>query len=193
MDLATTKSFLKHPVLDGANYAIWKTRMHITIKAMDERAWQSILTGWTPPKIQDFDGDYIAKPKTSRTTEEAQISSFNAKALNAIFSTVDMRMFGLIADCVTAKDVWDFLQEHCEGTESVKRTRMRLLNTRFENLKMEEDETIATYDQCLREIATETFTLGEPIENERLVNKVLLYLPERFNGKIWALEEVKDT
>ncbi|XP_073137102.1 uncharacterized protein [Henckelia pumila] len=81
----TANSFLKHPVLDGTNYAIWKTRMYFTVKAMDERAWQSVLTGWTPPKIVDKDGDYIIKPETAWTTKEAQISSFNAKAINAIF------------------------------------------------------------------------------------------------------------
>ncbi|XP_073138460.1 uncharacterized protein [Henckelia pumila] len=58
---------------------------------------------------------------------------------------------------------------------------------------MEKYETITAYDQRLRELATEVFTLGEPIVNERLVNKVHRSFPERFNGKIWALEEVKDS
>ncbi|XP_073133680.1 uncharacterized protein [Henckelia pumila] len=160
---------------------------------MDVHAWQSILNGCTPLKILDSEGEYIIKLESTWTTDEAQSSSYNAKAINAIFSTVDMRMFGLIADCTTAKDAWDALQEHCEGTESVRRTRLRLLNTKFENLRMNEDETIVDYDKRLREIATEAFDLGGPIANENLVKKVLRSLPERFNGKIWALEEVKDT
>ncbi|XP_073121346.1 uncharacterized protein [Henckelia pumila] len=104
-----------------------------------------------------------------------------------------MRMFGLIADCTISKDAWDALQEHFEGTESVRRTRRRFLNTKFENLKMDENETIVDYDKRLREISTEAFALGGPITNENMVNKVLRSLPKRFNGKIWALEEVKDT
>ncbi|XP_073138586.1 uncharacterized protein [Henckelia pumila] len=104
-----------------------------------------------------------------------------------------MRMFGLIADCTIAKDAWDALQEYCEGTESVRRTILRFLNTKFENLRMDENETIADYDKRLREIATEAFALGGPIASENMVNKVLWSLPKRFNGKIWALEEVKDT
>ncbi|XP_073137008.1 uncharacterized protein [Henckelia pumila] len=160
---------------------------------MDEHAWQSVLTGWSAPKVMDKEGEYILKPKTTWTTEETHISCFNAKAINAIFSSMDMRMFSLIADCVTAKDAWDTLQEHCEGSESVKRTRMRLLNSKFENIRMSEDETISEYDQKIRELVTEVYNLREPIANERLVNKLLRSLPERFNGKIWALEEIKDT
>ncbi|XP_073153368.1 uncharacterized protein [Henckelia pumila] len=119
------------------------------LKAMDERAWKSILTGWTAPKIVDKDGDYILKPETTWTIEKAQISSFNAKAINAIFSSMDMSMFSLIAYFVTAKDAFDTLQKHCEGSKSVKRTRMRLLNSKFENIRMSEDETISEYDQRL--------------------------------------------
>ncbi|XP_073137136.1 uncharacterized protein [Henckelia pumila] len=189
----TANSFLKHLVLDGTNYSLWKTRMRFTRKSMDECAWQSILTGWTAPKLVDKDGDYIIKPETTWTIKETQLSSFNAKAINAIFSSVDIKMFGLIAYCVVAKDAWDTLQEPCKGSESVKRTRMRLLNSNFENLCMSKEETISEYDQRLRELVTEAYTLGELIANERLVNKVLRSLPERFNGKIWALEEVKDT
>ncbi|XP_073120658.1 uncharacterized protein [Henckelia pumila] len=190
---ASENSFFKSLVLDGTNYPLWKTRMRFTIKAMDERARKIILIGWTAPKLVDKDGDYIIKPETAWTTEETQLSIFNAKAINAIFSSLDMRMFGLIADYVVAKDAWNTLQEHCEGSKSVKRTKMRLINSKFENLCMSEDETIFEYDQRIREIVTETFTLGEPISNERPVNKVIRSLPERFNGKIWALEEVKDT
>ncbi|XP_073137774.1 uncharacterized protein [Henckelia pumila] len=144
MDLSSVaNSFLKPPVLDDTNYALWKTRMRYTIKAMDVRAWKSILTGWTPPKTLDEDEKYILKPEETWTAEETQSSSYNAKALNEIFSSVDMRMFGIIADCTVAKDAWDVLQEHCEGTDSVRRTRLRLLNAKFENIRMDENETIA--------------------------------------------------
>ncbi|XP_073138376.1 uncharacterized protein [Henckelia pumila] len=70
---------------------------------------------------------------------------------------------------------------------------MRLLNSKFENLRIDEDETILAYDQHLGELATEAFIFGKMIANERFVNKVIRSLPEIFNGKIWALEEVKDT
>ncbi|XP_075494766.1 uncharacterized protein LOC142532333 [Primulina tabacum] len=58
---------------------------------------------------------------------------------------------------------------------------------------MEENETIVEYDRRLRNIANEAFSLGDPMSNERLVSKVLRSLPERFNIKICAIDESKDT
>ncbi|XP_073121671.1 uncharacterized protein [Henckelia pumila] len=147
---------------------MWKSIIHFTIKALDERAWKRILNGWTPPKMLGPEGNYILKPETAWSTEEILISSFNAKALNAIFSTVDMRMYGIIVDCTVEKDAWEALQEHCEGSESVKRTKIRLLNSQFENLRMEETETISEYDHRLCQISTEAYCLGGPIANEGL-------------------------
>ncbi|XP_073273310.1 uncharacterized protein [Primulina huaijiensis] len=60
-------------------------------------------------------------------------------------------------------------------------------------MRMEESENILEYDRRLREIANEAFSLGDLISNERLVIKVLRSLPERFNIKICAIDEAKDT
>ncbi|XP_073300487.1 uncharacterized protein [Primulina huaijiensis] len=58
---------------------------------------------------------------------------------------------------------------------------------------MEENETIVDYDRRLRDIANEAFSLGDPMSDKRLVSKVLRSLPERFNIKICAIDESKDT
>ncbi|XP_075494814.1 uncharacterized protein LOC142532389 [Primulina tabacum] len=113
--------------------------------------------------------------------------------MNAIFSSVDKNMFGLITNCVSAKDAWDILQRHSEGSQSVRRTRLMMVTSKFEMMRMEESENILEYDRRLREIANEAFSLGDPISNERLVSKVLRSLPERFNIKICAIDEAKDT
>ncbi|XP_073030652.1 uncharacterized protein [Primulina eburnea] len=125
--------------------------MRVFIKSIDERAWQRVLDGWSPPKLEDADGDTRLKPESTWTVDEVQTSNFNSKALNAIFSSVDTGMFNLITTCVCAKDAWEILQKHCEGSAR------------------------------------------DPIPNERLVNKVLRSLPERFNVKVCAIEESKDT
>ncbi|XP_075499100.1 uncharacterized protein LOC142537473 [Primulina tabacum] len=68
-----------------------------------------------------------------------------------------------------------------------------MLTSKFEMMRMEESENILEYDRRLREIANEAFSVGEAISNERLVSKVLRSLPERFNIKICAIDEAKDT
>ncbi|XP_073025194.1 uncharacterized protein [Primulina eburnea] len=101
-------------------------------------------------------------------------------------------MFNLITNCISAKEAWDIIQKHYKGSESVRRTKIRMLTSKFESLKMEENETIVEYDRRLRDIENEAFSLSDPMSNERLVSKVLRSLPERFNIKICAIDESKD-
>ncbi|XP_073290498.1 uncharacterized protein [Primulina huaijiensis] len=193
MDTSLANAALRPPVLDRTNYSLWKVKMRYYIKSLDERAWQRVINGWTSPSMTDQDGDSLIKPETDWTADEVQSSNYNSKALNAIFTSVDTNMFNLITNCTSAKSAWDTLQRHCEGSESVRRTRLRMLSSKFEIMRMEESENILEYDRRLREIANEAFSLGDPIFNERLVSKVLRSLPERFNIKICAIDEAKDT
>ncbi|XP_073051184.1 uncharacterized protein [Primulina eburnea] len=189
----STNTVFRPPVLDGSNYALWKVKMRVFIKSIDERAWQRVLDGWSPPKLEDADGDTRLKPESAWTVDEVQSSNYNSKALNAIFSSVDTRMFNLITTHVCAKDAWEILQKHCEGSASVRKTRLRMVTSKFESLRMEDKESILEYDCRLRQLSNESHGLGDPIPNERLVNKVLRSLPERFNVKVCAIEESKDT
>ncbi|XP_075524516.1 uncharacterized protein LOC142556908 [Primulina tabacum] len=193
MDPSLANAALRPPVLDGTNYSLWKVKIWFHIKSIDERAWQRVLSGWTPPRRIDEDSDSLIKPESDWTTDEVQILNYKSKALNAIFSSVDTNMFGLITNCVLAKDAWDILQRHCEGPESVRRKRLRIVTSKFEMMRMEESENILEYYRRLRKIANEAFSLGDPISNERLVSKVLRSLPERFNIKICVIDEAKNT
>ncbi|XP_073036607.1 uncharacterized protein [Primulina eburnea] len=192
MDISFASAALRPPIFDGTNYSLWKVKIRYYIKSLDERAWQRVINGWTPPVVTDQEGDKRPKPETDWTADEVQNSNHNSKALNAIFTSVDMNMFSLITNCTSAKSAWDILQCHCEGSESVRRTRLRLLTSKFEMMRMEESESILEYDRRLREIANEAFSAGEAISSERLVSKILRSLPERFNIKICAIDEAKD-
>ncbi|XP_073046244.1 uncharacterized protein [Primulina eburnea] len=68
-----------------------------------------------------------------------------------------------------------------------------MVTSKFESLRMEDKESILEHDCRLRQLSNESHGLGDPIPNERLVNKVLRSLPERFNVKVFAIEESKDT
>ncbi|XP_075504434.1 uncharacterized protein LOC142541862 [Primulina tabacum] len=167
--------------------------MRMYIKSIEERAWQRVLDIWSPPRIVDTDGDNRVKPESAWSNDEIQASNFNSKALNAIFTSVDVNMFSLITNCISTKDAWDILQKHCEGSERVRRTKLRMLTSKFESLRMKDNETIVEYDRRLCDNANEVFSLGDPMSNERLVSKVLRSLPEHFNIKICAIDESKDT
>ncbi|XP_073139041.1 uncharacterized protein [Henckelia pumila] len=193
MEIPYSGTTQRPPTLDGSNYAIWKVRMRVYIKSIDEKAWQRVLQGWSPPRKTDGEGNFLLKPETDWNAEETAASNMNNKALNVIFTSLDSNMFALVTNCVCAKQAWEKLQMHCDGSESVRRTKRRILTTQFENLRMEESETIDEYERRLRKIENEAIDLGDAISNKRLVSKVLRSLPERFQMKICVIDESKDT
>jgi len=59
----------------------------------------------------------------------------------------------------------------------VKSSRIQLRTTKFESLRMKEDETIQDYYMNVFDIANSFDSLGEKLSNEKLVRKILRSLP----------------
>ena len=80
--LVKGSSISRLPLLDGSNYPYWKARMNAFIKALDERVWRSMLTGWTHPTTKDDQGKVILKLEFSWSTEDDKLANYNSKALD---------------------------------------------------------------------------------------------------------------
>ena len=78
------------------------------------------------------------------------------------------------------------------GTVVVRKSRIELLISKFENLRMEENETIEQYHVKISNISNESFILGENILEEKLIRKVLRSMLERFAYKAAAIGEAKN-
>ena len=74
----------------------------------------------------------------------------------------------------------------------MKDTKLQMLTTRFEELKMSEDESFDSFYSKLNEVVASKFNLGEKIEDSKIVRKILRSLPESFHAKVTAIEESKD-
>ncbi|CAA7038754.1 unnamed protein product [Microthlaspi erraticum] len=59
-----------------------------------------------------------------------------------------------------SKAGWDKLKQAYEGTSNVKRSRIDMLATRFETLRMGESETIEEFSGKLSSIANEAQNMG---------------------------------
>jgi len=134
----------------------------------------------------------VLKPEEEWTAPEDKLALANSKALNALFNGVDKNMFRLIKKCDVAKDAWDILRTAHEGTSKVKSSRIQLLTTKFESLRMQEEETIHDYYMNVLDIANSFDSLGEKLSDEKLVRKILRSLPKRFDMKVMAIEEAQD-
>jgi len=182
------------PLLDESNYDNWKSRMSAFLKSIDNRTWKAVLKGWEHPVALDADGNRttVLKPEEEWTDAEDELALGNSKALNVLFNGVDKNMFRLFKQCIVAKDAWEILQTAHEGTTKVKSARLQLFTTKFENLRMLEDENIHDYYLNILDISNAFDSLGEKISDEKLVRKILRSLSKRFNMKVTAIEEAQD-
>ncbi|XP_010484865.1 PREDICTED: uncharacterized protein LOC104763154 [Camelina sativa] len=174
-------------VLDDGNYGFWKSRIKSIIGGIDRLAWKTVLEKWEEPTIKDETGERIRKPESDWTDEEQKRSKFNSRALSAIHCSVGRKQFELIQGCETARESWDILQIHYEGTTKVQSSKKDMLASRFENLKMEEHESISDFSSKLSALAQEALILGKTYKDQKLVKKFLRCLPSRFMGYKTAL------
>ena len=67
-----------------------------------------------------------------------------------------------------------------------------MLTTRFEKLRMSDDESFDSFYSKLNEVVIGKFNLGEKMEDLKVVRKILRSLPESFRAKVTAIKESKD-
>jgi ribosome-binding factor A len=111
------------------------------------------------------------------------------KAKNALLNGLSDTVFTKVAHCKSAKEIWDKLQNIYEGDTKVKEEKIQTYRGQFEQLKMKEDDNIATYFLRVDETMNAIIGLGEEIEESVIFQKVLRSLPMRFNPNISTLEE----
>ena len=60
-----------------------------------------------------------------------------------------------------------------EGTKKAKDTKLQMLTTRFEELKMSDDESFDSFYGKLNEVVIGMFNLGKKTEDSKIVRKIL--------------------
>ena len=120
------------------------------------------------------------------------LANANSKAINAIFCGISIVEFHRISHVKTTKKAWTILETIYEGTKKVKDTGLQMLTTRFEEVKMSDDESFNSFYGRLNEIVIAKLNLREKIEDAKVVGKILRSLPKSFWAKVTAIEESKD-
>ena len=156
--------------------------MRAFLCSIDDIVWDAMEVGWTRPEAAKSTWDKVA----------LAAANANSKALNAIFYGVSPDEFHRISHITVAKEAWVILETTYEGTKKVKDTKFQMLTTKFEELKMGDDESFDSFHGKLNEIVIAKLNLGEKIEDDKVVRKILRSLPESFRAKVTAIEESKD-
>ena len=112
--------------------------------------------------------------------------------MNVIFNVVFMEEFKRISNIKVAHTAWNILQTVHEGTKAVKINKLQQLTTRFESIRMSDDESLNEFYAKLNYIVNSAYNLGEIYDQPKIVRKKLRFLTEDFRPKVTTITESKD-
>ena len=162
----TGPSSIKFPMLTSSNYTVWAMHMKIALKV--NKVWETIDPG--------------------RKHEEK-----NNMAMALLFQSIPEALTLQVGDLDTSKAVWEAIKARHVGAERVREACLQTLMAEFDRLKMKEIDTIDTFVGKLSEISSKSASLGEIIEEPKLVKKFLKSLPRRkYIHIVASLEQVLD-
>ena len=93
--------------------------------------------------------------------------------MNAIFNVVSIKEFKKISNVEVAHTAWNIFQTMHEGTKAVKINKLQQLTTRFESIRMSDDEYFDEFYAKLNDIVNSTYNLGEIYDQLKIVRKIL--------------------
>ncbi|XP_022008363.2 uncharacterized protein LOC110907735 [Helianthus annuus] len=137
-------------MLSSSNYNVWLLRMKAIMKVY--KVWEAIEPG---------------------SSDEEK----NNMAVVLIFQSIPESMIMQIGDLDSPKAIWDAIKSSNIGADRVKEARLQTLATEFDNLRMKETEAIDDFAGKLSCIASKSASLGETMDETKLVKKILKSLP----------------
>ncbi|XP_024035527.1 uncharacterized protein LOC107175008 [Citrus sinensis] len=93
---------------------------------------------------------------------------------------------------MTTKSMWDYLKKEYAGDEKIKGMQVLNLIREFELQKMKESETIKEYSDRLLGIANKVRLLGSEFSDSRIVEKIPVTVPERYEATLqpWKIPRI---
>ncbi|KAK2421404.1 gag-protease polyprotein [Trifolium repens] len=192
MAFAPKGAYNRAPIFNGDHFDYWKSSMRIHINSFDGEVWNAIENGPFVPTITDAHGIVTNKTMAQWTEEEKKKANYDAKAQNILISSLGIDQFYHVSHCQSAKEMWDTLITHFEGTNDVKISKINTLTQEFELFHMLDGETIEDMQQRFIKITNKLHGLGKPITNQDATNKILRCLSRCWQPKVTAIKEAND-
>jgi len=141
----------KAPFFTGANYTFWKIRMRTYIMSLGIEVWAAV--------------EFVYESKENVSEKETkQDFVANEKEMNAILNGLCEAEFIKVMHNETAKEMWETLENIHEGDKKVKTAKLQVYRAQFENLKMNDDEDIASLFLRVAEIVNNMKALGKTMQ-----------------------------
>jgi gag-polypeptide of LTR copia-type len=131
----------------------------------------------------------------SLTTESQIDKDLNNCAVNIILNSVSEPIVLVFSNMTSAKDMWLVLLNRFECNTQIKRTKIMGLETKFQNFKREDYESIEEMYNRLLSIQNEFSDLDEPLTNNKVIDKIIRVMLRRprWEALVSALEAMQST
>src|SRR4051812_31757615 len=156
------------PYFDGTNFASWKHKMKMHILGHNPAVWAIVCVG--------LQGDFFdgKEPNREATADELKMLQYNAQACDILFNGLCPEEFNKISRLENAKEIWDTLIDMHEGTDSVKESKLDVLQSQLDKFKMKDGEGVAEMYSRLALITNEIAGLGSEEMTDRFIMKKIL-------------------
>ncbi|PKI76353.1 hypothetical protein CRG98_003275 [Punica granatum] len=176
-------STITPPVFGGENYHVWAVKMQAYMEGAD--LWEAVEEDYQVAALPD-------NPKVNQIRYHKERVTRKGKAKSCLYAAVSATLFTRIMRLQSAKAIWDYLKTKYEGDEKIRVMKVLNLMREFERLQMNESETVKQFADKLVEIANKLLVLGTDLSEARLVQKLLVSIPERYEATIASLENTKE-
>ena len=111
-------------------------------------------------------------PVSEWQTSEKEAAIFNSNAMNAIYNAISMEEFKRISNIEVSHTAWNILQTVHEGTKAAKINKLQQLTTRFESIRISNDECFDEFYAKPNDIVNSAYNLGEIYDQPKIVRKI---------------------
>ena len=170
-------SLLSIPKFDG-DYEHWAMLMENLLRSKEW--WDLIEVGLVHPETD------------AQRIEQAEAKLKDLKVKNYLFASINKTILKTIAKKETSKDIWESMKTKYQGNKRVQSAQLQRLRRMFEVLEMKEEDTITEYVSKVMVVANDMRNLGEDMADDKIVEKILRTLVEKFTYVVCAIEESKD-
>jgi hypothetical protein len=153
------------PKLTKTNYHEWALEVQVNLEGME--LWDAVESG---------------------SAEHGK----DRRALDAILRGVQPEMKSGLAAKKTVKDAWAAIKSLRMSDAHVQEAKAQHLLKQFENVSFKDGEAINDFAVRLNSLAAELRELGEKMEEQRVVKKMLRVVPARYNQITCSIEMFAD-
>ena len=156
------------------------------------KSYLKALSLWDAIEDEEDPRPLGPNPTMNQIKQYEEMKARKPRALTCIHSALSDAIFTRIMTCESPKEAWDKLKAEFEGSSRVKVVKVLTLKREFEMLRMKEGESVKEYASKLIELVNKIRVLGEVFEDVKVVEKMVISLPAKFEFKISAIEESCD-